>query len=134
MKTKDGNRALKPVNRALSARQVEVLTLVSRGLNQREIASSLGVRYYTVGEHLKQTYRKLGVHNRAAAVTLALRQGLLNERTLDAGGKSLGIEKTANRFFRRHPALPPSLKTPPARFIAQQCPHCGQHLEGQIKP
>lgn len=61
----------------LSARQTQVLLLFGQGLSRDEIARKLGVRYYTVSEHLKKIYRRLGVHNRAAAMALVYKKGWL---------------------------------------------------------
>ena len=63
--------------RKLTPRQKQVLKLSAGGLSQNQIAGLMGVRFYTVAEHLKQIYRKLGVHNRTAAVMLAMENGLM---------------------------------------------------------
>jgi LuxR family maltose regulon positive regulatory protein len=61
----------------LSAREREVLSLVGRGLSNKEIGRSLQIGPETVKWHLKNTFGKLGVANRVQAVnriqTLALR-------------------------------------------------------------
>lgn len=41
---------------------------MARGLGNKEIALGLGIGENTVGEHLKNIFRKLGVHSRASAV------------------------------------------------------------------
>jgi DNA-binding NarL/FixJ family response regulator len=51
----------------LSVREEEVLTLVSRGMTDREIAEHLGISPRTVGHHVGNVLAKLGVHNRAVA-------------------------------------------------------------------
>jgi DNA-binding NarL/FixJ family response regulator len=61
----------------LTGREIEILELVSRGLTNRAIAEQLYLSVDTVKGHLNDTYRKLGVDDRAHAVALALRQGLL---------------------------------------------------------
>ncbi len=53
-----------PARLALSARQLEVLQLAARGLKNKEIAATLGVKSPTIKVHLTQIYRKLGVHDR----------------------------------------------------------------------
>jgi DNA-binding NarL/FixJ family response regulator len=61
----------------LTAREVDVLRLVARGLSDAEAASSLFVSVRTVNAHLRSIYRKVGVHSRAAAGRFAEENGLL---------------------------------------------------------
>jgi len=61
-----------------SAKELEVLTLLVAGQPNKLIARALGISTDTVKFHLKQIYRKLGVDNRSAAVTVAIRQGLVD--------------------------------------------------------
>lgn len=62
---------------ALSPRETEVLTYLSKGLTIREIAVLLGIRWFTVNDHIKSIYRKLDVSSRAEAAVLATRLGLV---------------------------------------------------------
>jgi DNA-binding CsgD family transcriptional regulator len=50
---------------AMNTRASEVMRAAASGLTNREIASRLGVSENTVRTHLKQIYRRLGVHTRA---------------------------------------------------------------------
>jgi DNA-binding NarL/FixJ family response regulator len=59
------------VARRLTRREREVLSFVSAGLEVREIADRLTVSPKTVGTHIENIYRKLGVHSRAQALALA---------------------------------------------------------------
>jgi DNA-binding NarL/FixJ family response regulator len=61
---------------SLTAREREVLDLLSRGLNQVEIAGQLVISPKTVGTHIQRVLTKLSVHSRAQAVALAHEQGL----------------------------------------------------------
>lgn len=61
----------------LSAREREVLELVSTGLSSPEVARRLNLSTTTVKTHLGRVYEKLGVGDRAAAVAEAMRQHLL---------------------------------------------------------
>lgn len=61
----------------LSPREVEILTLVSKGLTNREIADVLSLSRLTVGCHIKNIYKKLAVNSRTQAVFEARSQGLL---------------------------------------------------------
>jgi DNA-binding NarL/FixJ family response regulator len=62
----------------LSEREREVLDLIAAGSTNREIAASLYLSPHTVKEHTSALYRKLGARNRAEAVQLAQRVGLLS--------------------------------------------------------
>jgi two-component system response regulator DesR len=61
----------------LSEREREVLELIGAGSTNREIAQRLYLSPHTVKEHTSALYRKLGARNRAEAVQLAQRIGLL---------------------------------------------------------
>ena len=62
---------------ALSPREREVVTHISHGSTNAEIARALFLSPHTVKEHTSAIYRKLGVRNRAEAVKAAQRLGLL---------------------------------------------------------
>ena len=61
----------------LTPREVEVLTAVSRGLTNKEIARELDISRHTVKFHLESLMRKLQVSSRAEAVSKSLRLKLL---------------------------------------------------------
>jgi DNA-binding NarL/FixJ family response regulator len=65
----------------LSQRELEVLTLIARGRNNREAAAHLFISEATVKTHLLHIYQKLGVNDRAAAVAAAFERGLLGPRS-----------------------------------------------------
>jgi len=60
-----------------SGKETQVLVLLCRGQSNKAIALALDISENTVKFHLKQIFQKLGVENRAAAISAALRQGLL---------------------------------------------------------
>jgi DNA-binding NarL/FixJ family response regulator len=62
----------------LTAREVEVLRLVAKGLRNREVARVIGRTEGTVKAHLKNIHEKLGVDDRTEAVTLALQRGIIH--------------------------------------------------------
>jgi DNA-binding NarL/FixJ family response regulator len=66
-----------PGEEQLSSREVEVLQLVAEGESNSEIASHLHISQATVKSHLVHIFGKLGVSDRTAAVTAALRRGIL---------------------------------------------------------
>jgi DNA-binding NarL/FixJ family response regulator len=61
----------------LSSREIEVLQLVAEGESNSEIAEQLHISQATVKSHLVNIFGKLGVSDRTAAVTAALRRGIL---------------------------------------------------------
>ena len=61
----------------LTRREAELLTLLGQGKNPADVAGELGVSSETVRTHTRNIYRKLGVSDRAAAVALAWREGLV---------------------------------------------------------
>jgi DNA-binding NarL/FixJ family response regulator len=63
---------------ALSARELEILSLVARGASNKETAQQLHISEATVKTHLIHIFGKLGVADRTAAVTAALERGLLH--------------------------------------------------------
>ena len=63
----------------LTARQIEVLRLASRGFSNQDIASVLGISPNSVKDHMKLIFHRLGVSTRSEAVAIALRDGLLQK-------------------------------------------------------
>jgi DNA-binding NarL/FixJ family response regulator len=74
--------------RELTEREVEILRLVALGLSDREIGKTLFLSEATVKTHLKATYRKLRVRNRAQAAALAALSGLLSQTPLPPSASS----------------------------------------------
>ncbi|HYC33766.1 MAG TPA: response regulator transcription factor [Gemmatimonadales bacterium] len=70
-------RARGPVEKSLSARELEVLTLVARGVSNKIIGKELRISEATVKTHLLHIFAKLGVDDRTAAVTAAMEKGVL---------------------------------------------------------
>jgi DNA-binding CsgD family transcriptional regulator len=56
----------------LSARELEILRFMVKGLIKKEIAEQLSISYHTVDNHERNIFRKMNVHNRSAAVAKAL--------------------------------------------------------------
>jgi HD-GYP domain-containing protein (c-di-GMP phosphodiesterase class II) len=70
-----GRRTAGPAG--LTTREVEVLGLLSQGLNSSEIARRLFISPKTVRNHLEHVYLKVGVTNRTGAVLFALGHGMV---------------------------------------------------------
>ncbi|MHB1981610.1 MAG: response regulator transcription factor, partial [Sulfobacillus sp.] len=66
--------------RAVSGRELEILQLVASGRSNKEIAAGLYLTENTVKTHLANLFAKLGVHDRAEAVTEGHRRGFLGDR------------------------------------------------------
>ncbi|WP_327692713.1 response regulator transcription factor [Streptomyces sp. NBC_00459] len=62
---------------ALTARELEVLKLIARGLSNLEIADRLYISEATVKTHLNRTMTKLDLDSRAQAVVVAYESGLV---------------------------------------------------------
>lgn len=62
----------------LSPRQMEILDGIVRGLSNPDIAKALDISVPMVAEHITAIFQKLGVANRAEAVSIALRKQLLS--------------------------------------------------------
>jgi DNA-binding NarL/FixJ family response regulator len=65
---------------ALSVREIAVVNLMAKGLRNKEIASELGISLETAKVHVKHSLAKLKVKDRVAAVTVALRRGIIHLR------------------------------------------------------
>jgi ATP/maltotriose-dependent transcriptional regulator MalT len=68
----------------LSAREMEILLLVARGMSNRQIASRLYVGEATVKRHLANAYLKMGVSSREEAVRKALFEDWITIRDFTA--------------------------------------------------
>lgn len=66
-----------PAHNKLSGREIEVLNLVSQGLSNKQISRQLHISQATVKTHLIHIFKKLEVDDRTAAVTAALKEGIL---------------------------------------------------------
>ena len=77
----------------LTARETEVLGLLADGLEQQEIAGQLFITRRTVGTHIENIMRKLGVRSRAQAVALAYREDLVSSLSDGDGVPPRAIER-----------------------------------------
>jgi DNA-binding NarL/FixJ family response regulator len=61
----------------LSPRELQVLQKIAYGATTKEVAHALKVSPHTVKTHLERIFEKLGANDRAQAVAIALRKGLV---------------------------------------------------------
>ena len=76
----------------LSARELEILGLVSEGASDKEIAKEFYLSVNTVKWHNRQIYAKLNVENRTQAVSFAQKHGLLEPQSV--------LEETSSSFLK----------------------------------
>jgi DNA-binding NarL/FixJ family response regulator len=62
----------------LTQREVQVVELISQGMRNREIAATLSISEETVHAHVRHVLSKLGASDRSAAVSIALRRGIIH--------------------------------------------------------
>lgn len=67
----------RPAAAPLSAREKEILQKVAYGATTKEVARDLGISPHTVKTHLERIFEKLGANDRAQAVAIAIRSGLV---------------------------------------------------------
>jgi HD-GYP domain-containing protein (c-di-GMP phosphodiesterase class II) len=61
----------------LTEREVEVIGMLARGLQTKQVARALGISVKTADRHIQNAYGKIGVSTRAAATLFAMEHGLL---------------------------------------------------------
>lgn len=74
----DEPAAVEELSEPLTARESEVLDLLGHGLSNKMIARQLHISEHTVKFHISSLYSKLGVGNRAEAVSQGARRGLIS--------------------------------------------------------
>ncbi len=68
---------LEPGDEELTPRETEVLRMMTAGLSNRELASTLGISEHTVKFHVASIFGKLGTSSRTETVTEGIRRGLV---------------------------------------------------------
>jgi DNA-binding NarL/FixJ family response regulator len=76
----DTFQKLRPIaeEETLAPREREVLQLVARGLTKHQVGDELGISPHSVSGYLRRAFDKLHVHSLPAAVSAAIRRGLLD--------------------------------------------------------
>jgi DNA-binding NarL/FixJ family response regulator len=62
----------------LTARELQVLNEIAKGLANKQIAANLGITEYTVKDHLKNILAKLRVADRTEAVSVSVQRGIIH--------------------------------------------------------
>jgi len=66
----------------LTEREAEVIGLLARGLQTKQVARALGISVKTADSHIQHAYRKIGVSTRAAATLFAMEHGVITSGEL----------------------------------------------------
>ncbi len=66
--------------KALTPRELEILSLIAAGLGNKEIAYRLGISDRTVQFHIRSVFDKTGARSRTEAAVLALKKGFIRPR------------------------------------------------------
>jgi DNA-binding NarL/FixJ family response regulator len=61
----------------LTQRELQVVRLLARGMQTKQVAHELGVSVKTADHHVQNAYAKIGVSTRAGATVFAMQHGLL---------------------------------------------------------
>ena len=61
----------------LTEREVEVVAMLARGRQTKQVARTLGISVKTADRHIQNAYRKIGVSTRAGATLFAMEHGLV---------------------------------------------------------
>jgi HD-GYP domain-containing protein (c-di-GMP phosphodiesterase class II) len=72
----------------LTEREVQVVALLARGLQTKQVARALGISAKTADHHVQNAYAKIGVSTRAGAAVFAMQQGLTSWGELPMEGRS----------------------------------------------
>ncbi|MFZ0015579.1 MAG: HD domain-containing phosphohydrolase [Acidimicrobiia bacterium] len=71
----------------LTDREIEVMSLLARGLQTKQMARRLEISAKTVDTHIQAAYRKIGVSTRAAATLFAMEHGLVGSGEFPMAGR-----------------------------------------------
>ncbi len=92
-------RTLEDITTPLTPKEVQILTHIAEGNSNKRIANILGISEQTIKNHVSAILRKLNANDRAHAVFIAIRNGLI----------SIQLDQTGSQRGERVSAAPPSL-------------------------
>ena len=81
----------------LTEREAEVIGLLARGYQTKQVAGTLGISVKTADRHVQNAYRKIGVSTRAAAAVFAMEHGLVAWGTPDWRDRSPPVASSTVR-------------------------------------
>ena len=87
----------------LTEREAEVVAMLARGLQTKQVAQALGISVKTADRHIQNAYRKIGVSTRAAATLFAMEHGLVawGELPIARPGSAVVASSSARTMGRR---------------------------------
>ena len=90
-------RTIEDITTPLTPKEVQILTHIAEGNSNKRIANILGISEQTIKNHVSAILRKLNANDRAHAVFIAIRNGLI----------SIQLNTTVNRGEKATPSPPP---------------------------
>ena len=90
----------------LTEREAEVVALLARGLQTKQVARALGISVKTADRHIQNAYGKIGVSTRAAAALFAMQHGLAAWGELPMAPHPRPLVAFAPRRLDRQEAMP----------------------------
>lgn len=93
-------RSLEDITTPLTPKEVQILTHIAEGNSNKRIANILGISEQTIKNHVSAILRKLNANDRAHAVFIAIRNGLISIQ-LDQSGNRRGEGVSPAQLVRR---------------------------------
>ena len=92
----------------LTEREAEVIGLLARGLQTKQVARRLGISVKTADHHVQNAYAKIGVSTRAAAALFAMQHGLMawGELPIGRSRRPLVALQAASEDDQREASMP----------------------------
>jgi len=88
-------KSLEEITTPLTPKEVQILTHVAEGNSNKRIANILGISEQTIKNHVSAILRKLNANDRAHAVFIAIRNGLISVQTTHGGSPQ--VVKSASK-------------------------------------
>jgi DNA-binding CsgD family transcriptional regulator len=83
-----------PEKTRLSPREKAIAQGIAKGQSSKEISKNLNISFWTVNTYLKRIFIKLNVTTRPAAIAKLIKEGLLEDDSVENGGGYLLLVKT----------------------------------------
>jgi DNA-binding NarL/FixJ family response regulator len=94
-------RTIEDITTPLTPKEVQILTHIAEGNSNKRIANILGISEQTIKNHVSAILRKLNANDRAHAVFIAIRNGLISIQ-LDQNGNRRGEAASSEQMVRRY--------------------------------